>query len=194
MYVLLRLSNHKFASDYEMSTRAVIWILTTFAAVSTATACSCVPPGTPYEELQRSDFVFAGRVLAVGTDPAAGAFGRVRVRFQRIRTFGASPDNDSDVVFTGPHEAACGFRFRRGAYYIVYANENDGSYHTSICTRTARLSDAEEDLAAFNALDLLRLEDRAPRCGGPTGIAAIQSALLVVGFVLIGRRRQNSSL
>jgi hypothetical protein len=51
------------------------------------------------------------------------------------------------VVFTGSGGGDCGFPFRRGESYLVYASANtDGWLGTGICGRTAELSRAAADL------------------------------------------------
>ncbi len=173
---------------------AAFVVLGSIPLATPAFACSCIAPGNPYEELQRSDLVFVGRVLNIEhIDFGAGGHfrGEIRVRFESIRTFGNGDKSSRVTVRTATSSAACGFRFEREKHYIVYANEYDGVLSTNICTRTARLRDADEDLEAFNAEDLKSHVDDSPRCGGITGAAAIQSALLVVGFALLQRRRRE---
>src|SRR6202040_3916068 len=43
-------------------------------------------------------------------------------------------------------ESACGFTFKRGQQYLIYANEYQGNLHTSICQRTRAAQFAEMDL------------------------------------------------
>jgi hypothetical protein len=50
------------------------------------------------------------------------------------------------VVNTASDEAACGFPFKKGERYVVYASENQGKLYTSICQRTLPLKFAEKDL------------------------------------------------
>ena len=157
-----------------------------------AQACSCVAPGTPYEELQRSDLVFVGRVLSIDRSDESG-YTQLEVAFQHIRSFGASSGGANVTVRTAGNSAACGFAFTKGRHYLVYASESDGQLWTSICSRTASVSRARDDLVAFNAGSLARLDDQSPRCGGPTGAAAIQSALMVVGLILVRRRRRPNA-
>jgi len=54
---------------------------------------------------------------------------------------------DSVVVWTESGE--CGYRFEVGETYLVYAVEDEGNgrFETTKCTRTARVTDAGEDLA-----------------------------------------------
>jgi hypothetical protein len=56
-------------------------------------------------------------------------------------------EGDAVVINTDP--GACGFDFHKGDTYLVYASEDeqDTRLQTTACTRTARVSDAGEDLA-----------------------------------------------
>ena len=173
-------------------TREYILILAFAVAVTlmadTAQACSCIAPASPQEELQRSSMVFAGRVLSVDRVGSDGHSAYNQVRFDVLRSFGGGTPAARLAVRTATSSAACGYNFSKGGHYVVYTYEHDGTQHTSICSRTAPFRDATEDLVAFHATELLDVADKSPRCGGPTGVAAIQSALLVVAFVLLRRR------
>ena len=56
-------------------------------------------------------------------------------------------EGDQVVIYTEPGD--CGFNFQKGEIYLVYAieDEQDTRLETTACTRTARASDAGEDLA-----------------------------------------------
>jgi hypothetical protein len=56
-------------------------------------------------------------------------------------------DGNTVVVYSEPGD--CGFNFQQGETYLVYAieDEQDTRLHVTACTRTARLSDAGEDLS-----------------------------------------------
>jgi 5-hydroxyisourate hydrolase-like protein (transthyretin family) len=57
-------------------------------------------------------------------------------------------------VATGWGGGDCGYPFKRGERYVVYADrdEKDGRLYTGICTRTRPLAEAEEDFAFVRAL------------------------------------------
>lgn len=102
-------------------------------------------------EFASSDAVFTGRVLAI-SDPAVGSsYGwyprRVTLRVDRAWK---GVESDTVVVRTGMGDADCGFRFRRGASYLVFAGtEDDGSLSTGLCDRTTRLWRAAAALRAL---------------------------------------------
>jgi hypothetical protein len=45
-----------------------------------------------------------------------------------------------------PDTAACGYPFTIGTKYLVYASSDGNAYRASLCSRTARLADARNDL------------------------------------------------
>src|SRR5207249_568634 len=57
-------------------------------------------------------------------------------------------------VLTGFGGGDCGFGFKQAQQYLVYAyrSENDGNLHTSICTRTKSISEANDDLTYIRGL------------------------------------------
>lgn len=166
--------------------------LLAFVPVREAAACSCVPPPPPAEELARRDAVFAGtatRIRHFQDDNIA----MVRVRLRVERAFKGTPGRTVEVV-TPRDSATCGFPFTEGQRYLVYANaEEGGGLGTSLCSRTARLEDATEDLTAFDALDLLDGPIDEPggggRCGNP--LAMLQGMVFI--FLVLAFRRQRPS-
>lgn len=125
----------------------------------TVNACSCGGSGTPCESYGKASAVFVGTVVAV----------RENERPQK-------PDRNNDVywppmaykfsveqsylgvagteveVFTGYSGGDCGYEFKTGQRYLVYALRNQDKLITSICTRTRSFSNATEDLAFLGTL------------------------------------------
>lgn len=157
-------------------------LLSALAAAPAAWACSCLPPKPPREARAEADALVAARVQAITT----ARDGRLLVTLRVERTF-EGPESAQLVVVTSDNTAACGYPFEQGERYLVYATRYEGAFHTGLCTRTARLAEAQADLAAFDALDLLGAR---PRCGGPTAGAMVQGLLLALGGVFLGRRRR----
>jgi Carboxypeptidase regulatory-like domain len=122
-----------------------------------AEACSCGPRSTacgPPEDFWRVGAVFAGRVTAIDRPAGMAHPGKRRVRIQIIEKFRgdiAGPRGEV-TVFTDAI-ALCGFPFRIGKEYFVYARQDQGRLVTSTCSRTALLERAQVDLAyARNAV------------------------------------------
>ena len=66
---------------------------------------------------------------------------------------GLDPDLKEIVIETGLGGGDCGYAFRRGFDYIVYASKKpDGGWTTGICTPTRLVEDAAEDLKYFHQL------------------------------------------
>ena len=118
-------------------------------------ACSCVENGSPIEELANSAAVFMGRVVSVHElDPGDSLWGGARhvsssdpttIGFA-VQTVWKGPLFQTTYLTTHRSEASCGFTFVEGETYIVYSR--DGST-VSLCSRTARLSEAMDDLDAL---------------------------------------------
>jgi carboxypeptidase family protein len=119
-----------------------------------AEACSCGPRSAtcgPPQDYWQVGAVFAGRVTAIdrlaeSTPPTAG---RRRVRFHVIEKFrGGVAGPGGDVVVYTDAAAVCGYPFRVGKEYFVYAvRQHEGRLVTSTCSRTAPLDRSAADLA-----------------------------------------------
>ncbi len=120
--------------------------ITATAQPRTASACSCLPPGSPQESMESSVAVFAGRVSSVMPAPEYGN----NVTFNVTQSW-KGPTGADISVFTASDSAACGVNFETGKDYIVYAsaNEDDGTLRASLCSRTHKLMVNDEDLAAL---------------------------------------------
>ena len=118
----------------------------------------CPVPGTPTKELKRATAVFSGKVIDTErrkiTDASSEDFGgeQLFVKLKVARWWKGGGDSDivlrtSTVYFPDTtKEYGEGFRFSDGETYLVYAFYFNGAYGTSGCTRTAKLSEAGEDL------------------------------------------------
>lgn len=122
--------------------------------------CSCREPPPPQDALERADAVFRGTVLSVrdtvvAAKPADGSGWPMRaVRF-RVDSAWKGLSGETVTVLTGSGGGDCGFGFRTGGEYLVYAHEVRGRHlsglSTGICSRTAPSSHAGEDLDALGA-------------------------------------------
>jgi hypothetical protein len=115
---------------------------------SIADACSCAPPPPPKEALEAAGAVFTGKVKSV---KAAGEF-QLEVTFEVDRSW-KWVEKGTVTLYTGNDGAICGYGFEVGKSYLVYARfiERDAEkvLSTNICTRTAAVGDAKDDLAAL---------------------------------------------
>ncbi len=115
-----------------------------------AFACSCIMSGPPCQATWSADAVFAGTVVSMTPlerDASRDAFQSLLVRFQVDRAFVPASAAFMEVA-TGMGGGDCGYRFKVGQKYLVYANRNSSSQRltTGICSRTRPLAEAAEDL------------------------------------------------
>ncbi len=110
------------------------------------------------------------------------------------------------VVVTPASSASCGFAFVQGQEYLVYASEIEGQLQTILCSRTALITMAGEDLAALGAGSAPSPADEAgtpmtlPATGGdtlrtfgqPAVIATGALMLMVLGAVVVSRSRRSA--
>lgn len=112
-----------------------------------ARACSCVPPPPPAVALERASAVFVGEVRA--TTKASDL--KRQVTFHVERAFKGV--EGAEVTLTTPtSSAACGRSFEVGQRYLVYAERIEGELYDNLCTRTALVEHAKQDLDALEAV------------------------------------------
>jgi 5-hydroxyisourate hydrolase-like protein (transthyretin family) len=118
-------------------------------------ACSCMFGGaSPCEEYWQTDAVFAGTVVGSSEIVAETAgYQRRLVRFSVEESFRGVEGAFVEVV-TGLGGGDCGYGFKQGGQYLVYAHRDgkDKRLHTSICSRTRPLDKAVADLAFMRGL------------------------------------------
>lgn len=115
-----------------------------------AAACSCAYMPPIEEQVARSDVIFAGEVLKV--EQLRGSW-TVQVLFE-VSDIWKGTNASQVMIYTGSSGADCGYEFRVGQHYLVYAQESqfyssDEQLVTTICDRTRLLVTADEDLAAL---------------------------------------------
>ena len=128
-----------------------------FILSSNALACSCHFGGSaPCQEFWRVDAVFAGTV--VGSSQIYVDEGGYKHDMRLLRLTVDQPIRGMQAaeveVLTGLGGGDCGYGFKMGQRYLVYAYREEKSKRlsTSICTRTRLLSEAEDDFAFIKAL------------------------------------------
>jgi len=122
-----------------------------------AYACSCLSANSPLHSLEGSDAVFLGKVtntegIPRGDEEFVGA-DDVMITFEVSKVW-KGPPSKTLVVVTALEGATCGLgrSFMIGEEYIVYASSEGGELRTHLCTRTAHITTAQEDLAELNTL------------------------------------------
>jgi hypothetical protein len=120
-------------------------------AAPAAFACSCAPPPPPREARDQADAVLTAKVLEITTESQPGLpVGRRTVRAQVEKIWKGQTCGELTVT-TGLGDADCGYAFEVGKTYLIYAFLENGGLATNICTRTAAVEQAAEDLAALGA-------------------------------------------
>lgn len=120
---------------------------------SSAQACSCVGVGPACTEITKEHVqaIFAGKVEAVRAGQPANpadteaVFGTVQVTFTVAETFKGTASG-TVTIRTASSSSACGYHFKTGERYLVYASQRGEEFYTSICSRTMSLAAAGLDL------------------------------------------------
>jgi hypothetical protein len=130
---------------------ALVMLLTTIMRPGPAFACSCMIPGPPEEALEQASVVFAGRLVDTQRPQAGGEVNTADLSAYRFEVSRVWKGDVTSTVTIGSamSSASCGYEFVIGEEYIVYGFEQDGIVQTGLCTRTAPLANADEDLAAL---------------------------------------------
>lgn len=128
-----------------------------FISSAEVLACSCAfGGGAPCEEFWRADAVFAGTV--VGGSRITVKEGEFKHEMRLVRLTVDQPIRGMQAtevdVLTGLGGGDCGYGFKIGQRYLVYAyrDEKDRRLSTSICSRTRLLSEADDDFAFFRSM------------------------------------------
>lgn len=116
-------------------------------APARALACSCMAMDVE-AAFSRADAVFEGRVVEVerGSDPSAP----VRVTMEVVQHW-KGVESERVVVETAADSAMCGVAFAPQTSWLVYASREGGALSAGLCSRTARIEEAAEDLAELGA-------------------------------------------
>ena len=189
-----------------------------FLLPSPASACSCMMPGTPAEAFRDYEVVFSGTVTGIsGTySPVVALLDQILIRLNLSPTYfytnglwgnavtfsvhqswkGISATEVT--VYTGSGGGDCGYSFTPGSDYLVYGYSMDGTsgseLGTGICTRTAELSYATEDLTYLNTLPTLPLTPVSNNTWMyVAGCSITVFALLGAGTALWLRRRKRKT-
>ena len=119
------------------------------AFAAQANACQCAGSQPPCQAYWEVSTVFVGTVTFNTTTKVkeyGSEFTQRLVRFHVDRQLRGVDANEVEVI-TGLGDSDCGYGFRLGGQYLVYAHRNaEKMLSTSTCTRTRPLSEATADL------------------------------------------------
>ena len=144
--------------------------------IPTALACSCARPPEPLSSLDSSKAVFAGQVTNIDLPISAGHIrlsDRVKVSFEVAQSW-KGPLDRIITVSTASSGAMCGYGFKAGEEYLVYAGGDDNRLWVSLCSRTMLLATASDDLSALT-------EGKVPNTQ-PSGFSLV--TLGIIGLAL----------
>jgi len=170
-------------------------------------ACSCAAPESPPTGFVHADAVFLGTVTGISAQPPAPSL------LDRLRSWLGLPSTGpyygrqvsvrvSDSwkgvttatieLHTGFGDADCGYNFRVGSQYVIYATQGQTGLVTSICVRTIDVASGAADLQYLQTLPRLSLTAAPPTSPLPL----LFSSLGLLGGILLltvwARRRQLS--
>ena len=136
------------------------------AAVRDADACSCMASGPPCQDFFQVQAVFIGTVRSITSVPRVPAvMENVRVEFEDAAPLRGVEGPAQTVMTSVADGASCGYRFKVGERYVVYAYraKPGGPLLTGTCSRTRHVADAADDLLFFKSLST---EPAGPRVFG----------------------------
>ncbi|MCB1555515.1 MAG: hypothetical protein KDJ14_17085 [Xanthomonadales bacterium] len=119
------------------------WTVVGLGAPGMAAACSCASLPTVQSEVDLSTHVFRGKVLQSAV-PVQYPEANLEYTFRVDEVWKGSTDS-VQVVSAGIDGALCGRSYEVGVEYVVFTSGNADSS----CSRTKKLSDAQEELAAL---------------------------------------------
>ena len=156
-----------------------------------ASACSCAILGSKQERakqaLSDSAAVFSGEVADVEKQ------GRTATVTLRVSEVWKGPGQETLEVSTPSQEMACGYPFKEGQEYLVYAYGKEEPFKVDLCTETKPLSKAGMNLQLLGDGQRPGEEVPVPDTSGGVGglgvlglaaVAAATAALLVLRRLL----------
>jgi hypothetical protein len=115
-----------------------------------AYACSCMG-ASEQRYLASSEAVFSGEVVEVEEGPTLTDYGssfRVTLRAYEVWK---GPQQETLEVNTPRMDTACGYPFKEGQEYLVFADEGKQGFEVNSCGGTRRVTEAEEALEVLGA-------------------------------------------
>jgi len=132
----------------------LVALIVVAGTASRACACSCVERDF-YAAFAGSDAVFLGEVIDIST-PGTEYPPRVSVTIRVETAWKGTPAPSTTSIVTSASSASCGFQFRVGGRYLVYADRfavppSPDELWAGLCTRTHESAAGDPDLALLNS-------------------------------------------
>jgi len=116
-------------------------------------ACSCVEFTDVLEHRDAHDAVFKGTVVSENKKKGKGFISSAstyKTTFE-VSEVWRGKVTSSITVLSAISEASCGYIFEEGKTYLVYAKLQGSDLHVSLCSRTAPIDMAGEDLSLLGS-------------------------------------------
>ncbi|MFT6849848.1 MAG: hypothetical protein ACJATA_000652 [Sphingobacteriales bacterium] len=122
-----------------MKTLKILFIALFLGGFSLNTiACDCITIDKPQEAFDKVDVIFAGTITDI-----IKTEGSVKVVFRTITAWKGVSDT---TIIVDAGYSSCDWSFFKGNHYLIYGYSTGGNISTNLCTRTATIYNASEDL------------------------------------------------
>lgn len=121
--------------------RALPALVLGLSLTSAAAACSCAPAADVAAAVQGATAVFRGQVVQTAEVQVNG-LPRLAVAMDLDASWKGATTRQVELT-TATMTPACGYPFRQGQTYIVYAFGDGPDWRTNTCTRTREASEEE---------------------------------------------------
>jgi hypothetical protein len=165
-----------------------------FVLPAASYACSCAPPPSVEEALQRQTAVFSGKVISISESNKfwGSSADPVSVVFEVMGAWKGVTKSEV-TVNTAMSSASCGYEFKMNTEYLVYAYGEEDGLETGLCERTKPISAAADDLAVLGKgeqeLQQVDPADKESSNVLSTGIAVI--VIIIAGIILYIRNKRR---
>ena len=124
-------------------------------------ACTCMHlRGDPDKAYTSASAVFSGNVLEITAGEPSPLLAELKTLTAKFRVTKSWKLVRTDEVFvsTVSINTLCGFSFKVGESYLVYAHGGGNQFVTDICTRTVQMPGTKEDLEYLKRKRLLKVK------------------------------------
>jgi len=157
-------------------------------------ACTCVGKLDAAAARDQSDVIFTGKVVSIKKEQLSmKAIKQLDVRFDIDQVWKGKVASELTVK-TNLSSDSCGFSFAEGKSYIVYGVSTGTDIQVGLCSRTASLDEADEDIALLGGAAIpAKTAIAAERKDSPVWklavYAAAAAAVLAIALWVYRRRK-----
>ena len=158
-----------------------------------ASACQCTMPAEK-PTLADSEVVFSGEVVEIDQPSPFKSGADLETDTFRVYEVWKGPEQETLEVHTALFGASCGYPFKEGQEYLVYAYTGKQGLEVDLCNGTQRLTESQADLEVLGAGkkptggEVLSDTSGGVSAGAMVGVAGLLMAasLVVVRLVRTG--------